>query len=153
MDHSIEIANEQDFVPVDESRFRTAIEAILRDFGLTEAEVEIAVVDDETIRPVNARFLGHDYATDVISFTLSRDETSLEGQVIVSAETAVRNAAEYGWSPEDEMLLYLVHGMLHLIGHEDTTEESRRMMRAQERAYLAQFGLTPPWKDDERVEF
>ena len=149
---AIDVAGDQDLVAVDESRFRRAVEMILTEAGIEQAEIEIAVVDDETIRPINARFLGHDYATDVISFPLQRTDTTLEGQVVLSAETAVRNAAEYGWSPEDEMLLYLVHGTLHLIGFEDATRESRQEMRAQERSVLAGFGLTPPWKDDERVE-
>lgn len=153
MEYEIEVLNEQEFVPVDEDRFHEAVTAILRDARLEEAKIEILLVDDEEIRALNARFLNHDTATDVISFTLQRDERFLEGQVVLSGETAARSAVEYGWSGADEMLLYLVHGVLHLTGYEDTTDESRRQMRTREREFLAGFGLTPPWEDDESLEF
>ena len=152
MEYSIEVLNEQESMPVDAARFREAVGAVLQDAAVAEARIEILVVDDAAIQPINARFLGHDAPTDVVSFVLEREGRFLEGQIVLSAETAQRNAEEYHWPGEDEMLLYLVHGTLHLVGYEDTTEESWQEMRSRERKYLAGFGLTPPWKDDERIE-
>ena len=61
--------------------------------------------------------------------------------MIVSSETAIRSAARLGWSAEDELLLYVIHGTLHLVGYDDGTPAERDVMRRQEAHYLAGFGL------------
>jgi probable rRNA maturation factor len=106
-------------------------------------------VDDATIRPINARHLGHDYATDVLSFLLERTGDRLEGEVIVSAETAHRDAPRYHWTPADELLLYVIHGTLHLVGYDDLEPELKRRMRTQERLHLKEFGLIPNYEGTE----
>ena len=67
----------------------------------------------------------------------------LEGELIVSTETALREAATHGWSPQDEVLLYVVHGLLHLCGYDDLTDEARPAMRVREREVLAGWQLIP----------
>ena len=67
----------------------------------------------------------------------------LEGELIVSTETALREAAAHGWSPQDEVLLYVVHGLLHLCGYDDLTDEARPSMRVREREVLAGWQLVP----------
>ena len=62
-------------------------------------QVSIAVVDDPTIHELNRRFLQHDYPTDVLSFVLEQQDGRLEGEVIVSTDTAVAQAGEYGVQP------------------------------------------------------
>jgi len=143
----IEITNQQDRLPVDEARFRQAVEMILQDASITEAQISLAVVDDPTIHTLNRQFLRHDEPTDVLSFVLEESETSLEGEVIVSADTALATAPHYGWQPVDELLLYVIHGTLHLVGGLDATPEEQAEMRAQERKYLARFGLEPRYDD------
>jgi probable rRNA maturation factor len=143
---SVEFCNEQDVVPFDARRAGRAVEAILRDAGIIDAQVEVAVVDDAAIHALNRRYLEHDYPTDVLSFPLQRDGTRLEGQLVASAETALRVSPQYGWTADDELLLYIIHGALHLVGLDDATPELRDQMRQQERRYLALFGLQP--RDD-----
>ena len=139
---SIEISNRQNVLKLDPQRIERAAEAILRDAGLTEAELSIALVDDSTIHALNRQYLEHDYPTNVLSFLLERVGTQLEGEVIASAEMAVRSAGRYGWSAEDELLLYAIHGTLHLVGHDDGTPHECAVMRTQEERYLALFGLS-----------
>ena len=79
----------------------------------------------------------------VLSFVLERTDSHLEGEVIVSAETAVRAALQYSWTAADALLLYVTHGLLHLGGYDDQAPSDRALMRARERHYLAQFGLEP----------
>ena len=67
----------------------------------------------------------------------------LDGELIVSTETALREAAAHGWSPQDEVLLYVVHGLLHLCGYDDLTDEARPAMRVREREVLAGWQLVP----------
>jgi probable rRNA maturation factor len=142
----IEISDEQSLVDVDEARIREAVTSILADEGYVAAVVSVAIVDDAAIRPLNARYLGHDYATDVLSFVLEQDDSKLEGEVIVSAETAHQRAARFGWRADDELLLYVIHGTLHLVGYDDLTDEALPVMRARERHYLSHFGLEPRYE-------
>ncbi|MEX2111701.1 MAG: rRNA maturation RNase YbeY [Pirellulales bacterium] len=141
---TIEISNRQSSVRCDARRMHQAAEAILRDAGVSDARLSLAVVDDPTIHQLNRRFLDHDFPTDVLSFLLEREGDRLEGEVIVSADTAARAAAEYAWPADDELLLYVIHGTLHLVGHDDASPDERAAMREQERRYLVQFGLEPP---------
>ena len=121
--------------------------AVLNDAGLERAQLSLAVVDDPAMHALNRRHLEHDYPTDVLSFLLDSTETTIEGEVIVSVDTAAREAAEYGWGAADELLLYVIHGTLHLVGYDDKTENGRKEMRLAEARHLAGFGLTPPWDD------
>jgi probable rRNA maturation factor len=140
---SIEINNDQAVLAVDEERLRQAVENVLLSGGIAAAEVSVAVVDDPTIHRLNVEFLQHDYPTDVLSFLLERSGDQLEGEIIASADTAIRNAQQYCWSPGDELLLYVIHGSLHLIGYDDTTDELAALMRKAEAEELGRFGLEP----------
>jgi probable rRNA maturation factor len=96
------------------------------------------------MRELNRQFLEHDYATDVLSFVLESSPDGLEGEIVISADTAAAAAGKYGWRPHDELLLYSIHGALHLAGWDDADEEQAAAMRLRERHYLASFGLLPP---------
>ena len=143
---TVQVANEQSQLAIDTERIERAVRAVLEGEAIDRAEVSVAVVDDATIRQLNRRHLDHDQATDVLSFLLERDAASLEGEVVVSAETARSSAGEFGWSEADELLLYIVHGTLHLAGYEDETKDQRTEMRNRERTYLAPFGLKPRYE-------
>jgi len=113
-----------------------AIRRIANDYGWEEGQISIAIVDDRTIHQVNLQYLQHDYPTDVISFDLTEGDEYLEGEIIVSLDTAMRVASENEWSTAQELLLYVVHGMLHVIGLNDTTAKESKVMRQAERHYL-----------------
>jgi probable rRNA maturation factor len=132
----IECANEQSSLIVDESRWIRAAELILRDAGVKGGNLSIAAVDDAEIHRINREFLQHDYPTDVLSFVFDEDRNAFDGEVIVSAEMAIRNAPEFAWPPTDELLLYVIHGTLHLVGFRDKTDAERIEMRQAEAKYL-----------------
>jgi probable rRNA maturation factor len=140
---SIEIANKQNALELDFERLRQAAEAVLRDARIVGGTLSIAVVDDGVIHELNRQYLEHDEPTDVLSFVLESTGGRLDGEVIVSSTTAMRVATEYGWSPADELLLYVIHGTLHLVGYDDADAASCEAMRGAERRYLALFGLQP----------
>jgi probable rRNA maturation factor len=145
MPYSIAIADQQQRLTIDGARLRKAVRQVLKDAGVAAAEISVALVDDPTIHDLNRRYLGHDEPTDVISFVLEQGESRLAGEVIVSTDTAVAAAARLGWAAEDEVLLYVIHGTLHLVGHDDQDPGSLAAMRQAERRYLAPFGLEPPY--------
>jgi probable rRNA maturation factor len=149
----IEVSNQQQAIAFDEGRLKLAAEAVLRDAGIVDGSLSIALVDDRTIHDLNQKYLAHDYPTDVLSFALVQDGDRLEGEVVASAETAARAAVQFGWTAQDELLLYVIHGTLHLVGYDDASDELRAKMRAAQRRYLAAFGLElrEDPTDDERL--
>jgi probable rRNA maturation factor len=136
-------------IPIDVKRIRAAVRAALALGDIEAGLVNVAIVDDPAIHELNARHLGHDYATDVLSFCIEQDATRVEGEIVVSTDTAVRMAAEFGWAAEDELLLYVVHGALHLAGFDDLEPAIKSIMRLAEREVLAQFGLKPRYEEDD----
>lgn len=116
-----------------------AIRAIASDYEWTVGEISVALISDVEIHSINSQHLQHDYPTDVISFDLTESDTVLEGEIIASVETADREAPQHGWLGDDELLLYVVHGMLHVVGLLDKTEPDILEMRAAEKHYLSMF--------------
>ena len=143
--YSITITNQQDEYPVNESLIYDAVEAALKIHGVVNAVMDIAILDPEEMQQVNVRHLGHDYPADVLSFLLEETDDSIEGEVLVCPAVANEWSKKYGWEPENELVLYAVHGTLHIIGFDDLTPEDEVEMRAAEREVLAEFNLTPPW--------
>jgi probable rRNA maturation factor len=132
--------------PADRPRLAAVARRALEAEGVSRAEVSIAVVDDPTIHGLNRRHLDHDWPTDVISFALSEPgDDALSGELIVSAETAARMAERDGVPAWTELVLYTVHGLLHLCGFDDLTEDGAAAMRRREGELLAAEGLVHPF--------
>jgi len=100
--------------------------------------VSVWVTDNPAIRRVNRKYLGHDYATDVISFwfepeTLAKTETEFLGDLVVSAQMAWQVSGRMKIPFRQELARYLVHGTLHLLGYDDKApREQKKMHRRQE---------------------
>jgi probable rRNA maturation factor len=141
---AVSLANEQATHAIDAESLVAAATAVLEQSHFDSAQISLAVVDDPTIHELNRRHLNHDWPTDVLSFVLEDRDGHLEGEVIISAETAAAAASEIGWPASTEQLLYVIHGMLHLVGYRDKTELDAQKMRDTERAILARFGFEMP---------
>jgi probable rRNA maturation factor len=134
------LSNGQSHHPVDEEQLKAAALAVLRDSDFTSAMISLAVVDDPAMQELNRQFLNHDWPTDVLSFALQDDGDHLEGEVIISADTAAAAAAELGCTAAAEQLLYVIHGVLHLMGYRDKNPADAHAMRLAEAQYLGEFG-------------
>jgi probable rRNA maturation factor len=141
--YSVVIADQQSRLAVDHQQLSEAVRSVLRNSELESASVSLAIVDDPTIHELNRRFLDHDWPTDVLSFVLDNKERHLEGEIVISADTTAAAAEEAGWPVEAELLLYVIHGTLHLVGYDDKTPAEAQVMRAAESSYLSQFGFAP----------
>ena len=109
--------------------------------------VSLAFVTNAAIRKINRRFLGHDWATDVVSFPLGTD---LLGELVISAEYARAEAAKRGIPVEEELVRYVVHGLLHLRGYDDHRPADRKRMWArQEREVAWVLGRKPGTRSQE----
>ena len=121
------IVDRQKAIPRAKAACRRAAEAVLKD-----KKVVVALVDDRTIAQLHERFLDKPGPTDVLSFP---------GEIVVSGDTARREAERRGLKPLHELLLYVVHGALHLKGYDDRKPKDRARMRAAERRVLKGLGL------------
>ena len=144
----VEFANRHP-LNVDPARLLEAVRRVLAEEQIAAADISLAVVSDQEIQQINRQFLGHDEPTDVISFLLENSNGKFIGEVVASLDTAARSAAAYGWDCESELLLYMIHGALHLAGYDDSTPQQRERMREQERHHLGGFGLTPRYESDD----
>src|SRR5207249_25460 len=118
---------------------REVARVVLDGESVADAEVSLAFVDNATIHALNKRYLDHDEPTDVLSFPLSEGK-KLSGELVLGAEVALAQATERGHDVQAELALYVIHGLLHLCGHDDTEDEDRAEMRRLERHYLKQLG-------------
>jgi probable rRNA maturation factor len=142
---TVTICDRQSAVPLDARQLRAIVEAVLDHSGVSDAAISVVLVDDPTIHELNRRHLAHDYPTDVLSFVLSEPPAPLEAEIIVSTDTALREAERFAWDTPAEVCLYVVHGVLHACGHDDHSPRRKADMRRAERAVLKMFGLTPQY--------
>lgn len=138
----VSLNNEVGF-DISEQTAQRIVHTILQDHGIERGEVSLAIIDDPTMHRLNREHLQHDYPTDVLSFVLEQFDDELEGEVLVSFDTATRTAGEFAWKPQDELMLYFIHGTLHLVGHDDHNDADRAKMREQEIHYLRLAGIEP----------
>ena len=110
---------------------RMVAESEIRRIG----DISIIFCSDNYILEVNRKYLGHDYFTDIITFDYCSGNM-LSGDLFISVDSVKENSVEYGTEFEDELNRVIVHGILHLIGYDDHTEEDVKVMREKENYYL-----------------
>ncbi len=146
----VEVSDRQRLLRVASGGLERLVRRALVAEGVDRAEIGLVLVDDRRIAAVHRRWLGVPGPTDVITFDLSAGAAGpaaigpLVGDIVVSTETARRMARAVGWTPRQELAYYVVHGILHLTGHDDHEPADRRAMRARERAVMKACGLPSP---------
>lgn len=140
----IEIADNQRIVRVPKRLVRTVVRGTLAAEGRQAGELSLAFVDDAAIAAVHAEFFDDPDPTDVITFNLSEsDDERISGEIVVSAEHAAAEARRRGHDPQRELLLYVVHGLLHLCGWDDLRPADHRRMHRREDEILTGLGIGP----------
>lgn len=136
----IAIENRQSRHQIRKRPLRSVARKILSASGCPDAQLSILIVDDVMIQEINRDYLNKDRPTNVISFAMQEGEgggvqPDLLGDVVISAETAARDAAEAQTSFESELYFLLLHGILHLLGydHERGSQAEAKRMEARER--------------------
>ncbi len=115
------------------------------------SSLSLMLVDDAAIRELNREHRGKDKATDVLSFPIDGASSTREspgpehllGDVVISLDTARRQAADYDASLQRELYRLLIHGVLHVLGHDHEEPMERRIMRSEERRLADAIGM--PW--------
>ncbi len=152
----IEIANLQKHYEIKSSKIKRAVKKVLSKEGKSsalfvrgkDARLSIALVDNSRIKELNKQYFNSDKVTDVISFPLSNNKNLLSGEIIVSVETAVDTAGKKNITIEGEIVLYIIHGILHLLGYDDCNEEDASVMHEEESKILKTLGYNVPRVED-----
>lgn len=140
------VENRQRVVRISRPRLRAAAVRALAAMGRPAGLVEIMVVDDDEIRALNGAFRGIRRRTDVLAFPLETPAAAggLIGQIVVSAQTAARQAARLAVPCSLELELLVTHGVLHLIGYDDRDPVEADLMHRRERVILGHRGRRVP---------
>lgn len=105
--------------------------------GFDLKELTISLIDDKSIHQVNREYLKHDFPTDIITFDYTEiDNMYLDGELLISYETAAVNAKKFNVTIENEITRLVIHGVLHLLGFDDTTPSKKRIMKNKENTIL-----------------
>ena len=112
------------------------LSAVAVNEGKKLGDVNVIFCSDPYLLEVNKKYLGHDYYTDIITFDYCEGKI-LSGDLFISVDSVRENASFYGAAFDDELHRVIVHGVLHLIGYDDHTDEEKKTMRSKEDQYLS----------------
>ncbi len=146
MSSKLEIINLQKFHRVNKNKIKELVQGVLK-AEAADAEINVVLVDNKKIKEMNNAFLGHNYATDVLSFAYEKEEkqkNNVAGEIIISVETAARLARRQERAVDGELALYLTHGLLHLLGYNDKKKADAKKMHQRERVLLTNLGYNVP---------
>ena len=107
------------------------VRQVAKSYNKVVGDVNYIFVDDETMLDINQRFIGHDYYTDHIGFDYSSGN-SLSGDIYISIDTVKSNADLFSVTENEELHRIIIHGLLHLCGLRDKTDEERTLMQQAE---------------------
>ncbi|MCK4534631.1 MAG: rRNA maturation RNase YbeY, partial [Syntrophobacterales bacterium] len=130
--------NKQTVIDIDLPRIKRSSDRILRILENEDSEISLTFVDDAGITDINRQYLDRNYPTNVIAFSMNEGEfgdvnPNILGDIIISAETALRDAEAGGLSLEDELDYLIIHGVLHLLGYDHELPGEAEEMREKEK--------------------
>jgi probable rRNA maturation factor len=120
--------------PIKVSRW---IESVIKAEKHTLENLNYIFCSDEYLRQMNVDYLQHQTFTDIITFSNSEQQGTIEGDIFISIDRVRENASKFSQSFDDELHRVLVHGVLHLLGHKDKSKAEKLQMRKKEEAYLS----------------
>ena len=134
----INFYSENEFILEDEANYVSWIENVIASEDKSLEEISYIFCDDEYLLKINIEYLDHDTYTDIISFDYSVGKI-LQGDIYISTERVRENSESFNVKFEDELRRVLIHGVLHLSGYKDKTEEDAALMRSKEEEKMKLF--------------
>lgn len=108
------------------------LKAVCSVYHVRLGDMQYSFLTDQAIQEVNRTHLKHDYPTDIITFDYSTDGKIVSGEIYIGLDTVIGNSERYDSNQKDELDRVMIHGLLHLIGYQDSTEEEKAEMSLQE---------------------
>jgi len=136
---------------VDARALKAAMRKLLESVDEPDAAISVTLVDDDTIAVLNREHRGKNNPTDVLSFPLEPEHFANErllGDIVISVDTARRQAADYDAPLQREIERLMIHGLLHVLGHDHVDPQERRRMEAEEQRLAAAIGMPWPYGEE-----
>jgi len=138
----VQIKNLQKTKKIDLTRIQKNINRIFELLSLSPESISFVFCDNECIKRLNKRYLGKSSPTDVIAFSLRADgEGEFLGEVVISIDETIKNSKKFKTTFFGELILYMIHGVLHLLGYDDKNESCRCRMRKKEQELMKELTL------------
>lgn len=124
---------------IEKKKLHQYVKFITQHLNLSINSLEINFINSEAIKEINKKFLSHDYSTDILTFNYSESQNIIDGEIFISVDDAKENAKKFKVKFDDEIGRLIAHGILHLIGFDDTTPDKRKKMKNQENQLLKKY--------------
>jgi probable rRNA maturation factor len=121
-------------------KIKRIIEKVIGESNKISGDLSFIITNDEKVLDINIKFLSHNYYTDVIAFDYSSGN-HINGEIYISIDTVSENALKYQVSLNEEVNRVIIHGVLHLLGMDDKTENQRKRMKKHEDFWLGKMEL------------
>ncbi len=135
----ITVKNLQNKLAISPVKIKKLILKVLKGEGIKESGyINICFADDPLIKKFNLKFLKTNSSTDVLAFNLNNnlENKILLADIMISTDTAIKNSRKFNTKPEYELMLYVTHGILHILGYDDRDKTQRKQMRKKEIEYV-----------------
>ena len=124
---------------IEKKKLHQYVKFITQHLNLSIKSLEINFINSEAMKEINKKFLSHDYSTDIITFNYSDSQNIIDGEIFISVDDAKENAKKFKVKFVEEIGRLVAHGLLHLIGFDDTTPDKRKKMKNQENQLLKKY--------------
>ena len=141
----VAVRNLQKKIPVNPKRITKTVLKILSQEGIKKSgEITVCFVNDQRIKKLNLKYLGKNNPTDVITFDVAEPKTAdkIFADIVISTDRAIDNADAFKTSPYFELYLYVIHGVLHILGYDDRNIKDKLLMRKKEKNLLKILNLS-----------
>lgn len=125
-----------DFKVINPIKTKRWLKSVIEAEGFELLEINYIFCNDEYLHKINVEYLEHDTLTDIITFDNSEEDQLIEGDIFVSIERIIDNTKDFSTTFEQEFKRVIVHGVLHLCGYFDKTDEDEKQMRDKENYYI-----------------
>ncbi|MDY6800405.1 MAG: rRNA maturation RNase YbeY [Bacteroidota bacterium] len=124
-----------DFSLPNKNHIKSWIISAIQNENYVPGKINFIFTSDKYLLNINKQYLSHNYFTDIITFN-DVQENIINGDIFISLETVKNNSSRFGVSFDEELCRVMIHGIMHLIGYDDQTEEQKSEMRKKENEYL-----------------
>ena len=133
------IIDSEPFFSIQKNVLENLVNRLKKDLNFSVSSLQINIVSSQCITKINSEFLNHDYSTDIVTLNYSGRSRELEGELYISYDDAKKNADSFGCSLNSEIIRLVIHGILHMLGYDDHTDEDIARMKEVENKFVIKF--------------